>query len=49
MDAKVIKLASAVLSVASAGVTLAAGFIEDKKLKMEVAEEVAKALKNINK
>ena len=49
MDPKVIKIASAVLSVASAGVTLAVSFVDDKKLKMEVAEEVAKALKNINK
>jgi hypothetical protein len=46
MKPNVIKIASIGLSLIGAAVSVAAGFVEDKKLDAKVAEKVAEALNN---
>lgn len=46
LTSKVIKVASAVLTAAGVGVSLATSWLEDKKLDNKIAEKVAEALKN---
>ena len=46
MSEKGIKIISAVVTVAGLGLNLLSGIISDKQRKMDIAEEVKKALSN---
>ena len=45
-NGKVLKIAGLVLTVLSAGISIAGSIVDDKKLDMKVADKVSEALKN---
>lgn len=49
MTEKVLKIAGLGLTLAGAAVSAASNFVDDKKLDIKVAEQVKKALEQVNK